>query len=223
MYRIKSYWISLHKMGKQFVGLLGLLLLMACSEEEAYVPKPHGFPHVVLPEQKYEPLGPAFRDYPYQFEVNQVTEVLKDTAGLHEPYWILINYPDWKAQITITYKPLFGDTMAFWYLNEDARKLTHKHQVKAYAIDEASDLRTKDGDEGIIFSLSGEVATQFQFYTTDSAHHFFRGALYFRTAHANDSLAPMINYISEDMTHLLETFHWRDEFELDPALKDEFN
>jgi hypothetical protein len=42
-----------------------------------------------------------------------------------------------------------------------------------------------------------------------------RGALYFRTATANDSLAPVIEYIKADMIHLLNTLEWEAEPEND--------
>jgi gliding motility-associated lipoprotein GldD len=59
--------------------------------------------------------------------------------------------------------------------------------------------------------LSGEVPSQFQFYITDSTRHFLRGALYFPTATKNDSLAPIINYIKQDMIHLLNTTRWKEQ------------
>ena len=77
---------------------------------------------------------------------------------------------------------------------EDARKLTGKHQIKATAIDERI-MQMPNGMRASVFELQGEVPSQFQFYTTDSTRHFLRGALYFKTATANDSLAPVIEYV----------------------------
>jgi gliding motility-associated lipoprotein GldD len=62
-----------------------------------------------------------------------------------------------------------------------------------------------------VAELSGEVPTQFQFYVTDSTHHFLRGALYFNTAVKNDSLAPIIEYIKSDMMHLINTLEFKQE------------
>ncbi|WP_332913198.1 hypothetical protein [Algoriphagus boritolerans] len=58
--------------------------------------------------------------------------------------------------------------------------------------------------------LSGEVPTQFQFFVTDSTDHFLRGALYFNTAMKNDSLAPVIEHIKIDMTHLMNSVKFVD-------------
>ena len=39
--------------------------------------------------------------------------------------------------------------------------------------------------------------------------HFFRGALYFRTATDNDSLAPVIEYVKTDMVRMLNTLKYK--------------
>jgi len=58
--------------------------------------------------------------------------------------------------------------------------------------------------------LEGEVPSQFQFHVSDSTQHFMRGALYFKTATQNDSLAPVIDYLKRDIIHLLSTLRWND-------------
>ena len=92
----------------------------------------------------------------------------------------------------------------------DAYKLTAKHQVKAYSIEETV-LQTPNNHTAVVAELAGEVPTPFQFFSTDSTDHFIRGALYFRTASQNDSLAPIIDYIKMDIVHMLNTLSWQDE------------
>jgi len=127
-----------------------------------------------------------------------------------EPYWIDLFYPDMVANVQITYKPVKGSQKLLEEYLNDAYKLTSKHQIKAYSIDE-SFLITPSGKRVVLAELSGEVPSQFQFYLTDSVHHFLRGALYFRTSQKNDSLAPAINYIKIDIIHMLNTLRWADE------------
>ncbi len=93
-----------------------------------------------------------------------------------------------------------------------AYKLTSKHQVKAYAIDEAV-IKTKTGKTAVIAELSGEVPSQYQFFTTDSINHFLRGALYFNTATQNDSLAPVIQFVQKDIIRLLNTLQWQEDIQ----------
>ena len=90
----------------------------------------------------------------------------------------------------------------------EAFELTKKHMVKAYSIEESL-IGMKNGQVASVAELEGEVPTQFQFYTSDTSNHFFRGALYFNTALKNDSLAPIIEFIKKDMVHMLNTFEWK--------------
>ncbi|MCB2409495.1 gliding motility lipoprotein GldD [Hymenobacter lucidus] len=181
------------------------ILLPACSSPADYTPKPKGYNRIDLPAASYQLLAPG---RPYSFEYSRQAKVLRDSSYLAQPNWINIYYPRLKANVQITYVPLRQDPKLLNKLLEDARKLTAKHQIKASAIDE-SVIKTPGGMRVAIFELSGEVPSQFQFYTTDSTHHFFRGALYFRTATANDSLAPVIDYVKKDVVHMLNTLKFR--------------
>ncbi len=180
------------------------LMIAACSQE--YTPKPVGYFRFDLKEPAYK--KSELKGYPYSFEHSVYAQVKADNHYLSEPYWIDIRYPGLKATVECTYKSLNGNKAEFNKLIEDVRKLVSKHQIKASGIDEGI-IKTNSGRFAYLFELSGEVPTQFQFYYTDSTHHFFRGALYFNTATRNDSLAPVIRYISRDMVHLLKTFEWK--------------
>ena len=190
-----------------------LLLLAALStlfcwklKQAPYVPKPPGYPRIVLPTQAYTPLQGAF---PYTFEVSQHAIVTKSTSPSAEQYWINIRYPAFEAEIQLTYKPVKNNPKLLREYCEDAYKLTAKHQVKASAIQESS-VTTRQGHPAILADLSGQVPSQVQFYTTDRAQHFLRGALYFNTATQNDYLAPVIAFIRADIIHLIQTLEWQD-------------
>ena len=181
--------------------------LPACTAD--FVPKPKGYPQVALPAPAYKPLALAM---PYTFRQSTHAIAAPDSDGHTEPGWIDLYYPAFDATVEFTYKPLQGghgpDGKTLNSFIEDARRLANKHQVKASAIDEQQ-RRTLAGNRAILFRLSGQVPTQVQFYVTDSARHFLRGALYFKTATKNDSLAPMIDFIARDMDTLLATLQWR--------------
>jgi gliding motility-associated lipoprotein GldD len=186
--------------------LVGCLsgILVACGGD--YTPKPKGFNRINLPEQEYKQLPD---EYPYTFEMSQSAKIRPDTTLIAEPNWINVLYPKLGANIQLTYKPLNNDPKKLNDLIEDARKLTGKHQIKAYGIEEA-EIKTPQGDVASVFELTGEIPSQFQFYVTDSTKHFLRGALYFRTATQNDSLAPVIEFVKKDIIHLLNTLKWQE-------------
>ena len=201
--------LPITRIPKQALNRVFLLFLLpfcfACDQE--FTPKPKGYNRIDLLPPKYRPLT---EKHPYFFEYSAYAKVLRDSSRLSEPDWINVYYPRHKANVQLTYKPLKGNEKAFYSLVEDARKLTSKHEIKAYAIDESL-IKTPNGKSAFVFELSGEVPSQFQFYVSDTTNHFLRGALYFRTATANDSLAPVIEYIKKDIIHMLNTLEWTDE------------
>lgn len=185
---------------------LPLILLGLSSCESNWLPKPTGYNKIDLPRHSYQPLG---GDYPYQLDFSTASQVEPDSFNLAEKAWINLNYRDFGAKVHLTYKKIGKNDNDFQTLSNDAFKLTAKHQIKAYGIEEGI-LLTPNGYTAVVAELSGEVPTQFQFFVTDSTDHFLRGALYFNTAMKNDSLAPIIEYIKIDMTHLMNTVKFID-------------
>ncbi|MEM1137271.1 MAG: gliding motility lipoprotein GldD [Bacteroidota bacterium] len=183
-----------------------LMLLLACSGEEAYLPKPKGFHRIELPPHNYVVLDTPM---PYTFQHSKYAKVLPDESFMTEPYWIEILYPEFDAKLTISYKKVNNNLDSLVELSNDSHKLTTKHHVKATSIDDYITVTPK-GITAVLFELEGDVPSQFQFYATDSVENFFRAALYFPTATKNDSLKPIIEYVKVDMVHMLNTLEWTD-------------
>jgi gliding motility-associated lipoprotein GldD len=181
------------------------ILVLSCGQNP-YLPKPKGYNRIDLPAHEYTALADSF---PYQFEYSKHAKILKDSSWITERYWIDIFYPAMDANIQLTYKPIKNKAELMQEYFSDSYKLTSQHNVKAYAIDEKV-LELPNGDFASFTELEGEVPTQLQFHVSDSTAHFLRGALYFKTATKNDSLAPVIRYLKEDALHLLETLEWND-------------
>ena len=178
------------------------LVLTACDRD--YLPKPIGYNRLDLPAPSYQSLPDTL---PYTFEYSIHARLLRDTSVIQERYWIEIYYPALQSNIHITYKPVQGKAKLLKEYMNDAYTLTAKHQIKAYAINEAI-TTTPSGKTAVIAELEGEVPSQFQFTITDSTQHFLRGALYFNTRVQNDSLAPAIEYMKRDMMHIVNTLEW---------------
>ena len=183
-------------------AFLSLCLLTSCQQD--YSPKPLGYNRLNLPSPEYKSLADTL---PYKFEYSIHAKLLDDTSAISERYWIEIYYPQIKANIHITYKLIRNDQMLKEYL-DDSYTLTSKHQIKAYAINEVI-TQTPSGKTAVIAELEGEVPSQFQFTVTDSTKNFMRGALYFNTKVANDSLLPAIEYMKKDIMHMINTLEWK--------------
>jgi len=190
--------------------LVFLIFLLSCTHEKEQnkfsdAPRPKGFNRIELPNASYVSLE---KGHPFTFEVSSFAKVLKDTVSWAEPHWLYVYYPRWDAFIQLTYKPLNNNPKKLASLIQDAYTLASKHQGKASGIQDYV-MTTKSGRKAGLIELEGEVATSFQFYTTDSTKHFLRGAVYVKTATANDSLAPIIKFIKQDAIHLIQTLEWK--------------
>lgn len=108
----------------------------------------------------------------------------------------------------MSYLNLTKDTNLGAYL-EECRKFVVEHEVKASAINERTVENSKDRIYGMIFDIEGNAASNMQFYLTDSTRNFVRGALYFYAVPNKDSLEPVLNFVKEDINHLIETFRWK--------------
>ncbi|MFC5626456.1 gliding motility lipoprotein GldD [Algoriphagus winogradskyi] len=190
---------------RKYLGLV-LILVGTVACEQTYLPKPPGYNRIDLPDHSFERLTTG---YPYQIDYSIYSKVEADTFNLAEEDWVNLNYEEFGAKVHLTYKRIDGDKVNFKKLSNDAFRLTAQHQVKAYGIEEAV-LLTPEGYTGVVAELTGEVPTQFQFFVTDSTQNFLRGALYFNTAMKNDSLAPVIEFIKEDMAHLMNSVKFVD-------------
>lgn len=189
----------------KLAALLAVLVLFSsCSEE--YLPKPKGYNRIDVPAHKYQALT---EKHPYTFSYSQNAKILRDSSTIAEPHWIDIYYPQFQSNIQLTYKPVKGKSKGLQEHIDDSHKLAYKHNIKAYSIDQI-DIKTPKGYSATVFELTGEVPSQFQFYITDSTRHFLRGAVYFKTATRNDSLAPLIEYMKYDVMELLNTLEWKD-------------
>ena len=182
--------------------LLILIFLVSCGG--SYTPKPKGFNRIDLPDHSYVDLPDSL---PYQFKVSEAATIEKHRSPMAERYWIDVKYYDYGAEIQLTYKSLGNDPKLLNDLVNDAYKLTSKHQIKAYSIEQVN-INLAEKGMATVFDLAGDVPSQVQFFATDSTDNFLRGALYFKTSTKNDSLEPVIEFVREDILKMLETLEW---------------
>ena len=186
--------------------IVGLLLGLACNSP--FVPKVKGYAAVQFPKKAYQLFNES--NYPYSFEYpvyaqidNKVNYFGESKTGAA---WINIKFPETGATIYVSYKKI--EAHQFDTLVKDAYTFANNHNSKASFIED-SIFTTENGVHGVFFHIGGNVATSYQFFLTDSVHHFFRGALYFDTTPNEDSLAPANAFLFKDLAHLVNTFRWK--------------
>lgn len=177
-------------------------MIISCGRQPK-TPKPFGYFRITLPEKEYQNFT---SECYYTFEHPIYSEVKADTDANTEPCWVNINFPTMNATIHCSYKDDANDLNGYM---EDSRSLVYKHTIKADAIDETIVSDSARNVHGIIYDIKGNAASSVQFVLTDSSSQFLRGALYFNVPPNKDSLAPVLTFIREDISHMIETFTWK--------------
>ena len=189
------------------VGILlifALVFIVSCNHSN-YYPKPRGFFRIDFPEKNYRIFDSIF---PYKFEYPVYAQINFDKYTRQHQYWMNLDYPGYNGRIHISYKSLENHDL--YQLTEDTHKMAFKHAPKAIGIKESLFINSKASVYGLAYKIEGsDAASPFQFYVTDSTHHFLRGALYFNVTPNNDSLQPVIDFILNDIDRMLNTFEWK--------------
>ncbi|MFH0755672.1 MAG: gliding motility lipoprotein GldD [Bacteroidota bacterium] len=177
------------------------VLLLSC--QSSYTPKPSGYVRIDYPEKIYRVYDSLEH---YRFEIPVYTRVEQDLSRGAEPGWVNLVDPGLNGTIHLSYKPV-SDNLGDYIT--DCRTLAYKHTVKADGISETPFTDRENHRFGMVYDLTGDVASAVQFFITDSTTHFLRGSLYFNCAPNQDSLKPVIDFIRKDIIHLIETTEWK--------------
>ena len=179
-------------------------LVAACDRQKNYLPKPRGYFRIDLPEKSYTTVDTLEK---YRFECPQYALITPDPYSPDEKNWVNIEMPQFKGSIHLTHKPVNGNLGEYL---EDVHTMVTKHLQKANGVRDSLISNDEHKVYGLFIEMDGKgVATPMQFYLTDSTKNFVRGALYFNFKPDNDSMQPVINFIRQDIDHLINTFEWK--------------
>lgn len=182
-----------------------IALLAGCKDNPQ--PKPYAYFRIDLPPYSYhqvDSLGP------YTTEISDIATPMHSDARWSTPEdtWINVYYPTLDATIHLSHHHI-TKSWELDSLTEDSHTLAYKHTIRADAIRESYYEDTINRVYCVFYELTGNAASPTQFYVTDSAQNFLRGAVYFNTLPNYDSVAPCAIYIENDLVHLIETLKWK--------------
>jgi len=177
------------------------VFFISCSPD--YSPKPSGHFHIELAEHNYK----SMVNYPeFEFNIPIQVEVM-EIPGIDKGRWFNLVYPQLKVQIYCSY---FSNTKTTLEQElEESRKFVSEHILKAESIQEQVFENPEEKVYGLVYKLRGGLVSPVQFILTDSISSFFRGALYFNDVPNQDSIAPVLEYINEDIQVIIESFRWK--------------
>lgn len=175
------------------------LVFFSCSE---YTPKPKGY----LRLEKIECGAIKYQDPRFSFLYPDITRIDYVEGASKDEKWFNIVYPHYNATIFCTYIPITGETLR--NALEDSYQLAYNHASKAEGIKQVAFANPLHNTSGILYEITGSVATPIQFFVTDSVSNFFRGSLYYNDKVDKDSIAPVTQFIREDIIQLMESLEW---------------
>ena len=183
--------------------IVSFFTLAACGSGD-YSPKPQAYLRIDTPKTTYS----LYDSLPFAFEKNDAAGLTLKKNSPHE-VWVDLQYPQWDGVVFLTYKQLHSSKDLRGQTDTSSRLLEQHYQF-ASGIDEQVFESDDHTVHAVKWHLKGKnVASTYQFYATDSLHHFLRGAVYINHTPNNDSLAPVLEYMHRDVDHLIETLRWR--------------
>ncbi len=179
------------------IVLTVIVLLVSCKDE--VLPKPKAMLRLDFPKAEYIDF---ISDCNYRLELNAIANVKhKSDCSM------VIDYPNIKGSVYITYKEVGDDLNT---LLRDTQKLSYEHAVKADNIVEQPFVNPEKKAYGMFYEVTGNAASQAQFYVTDSINHFVTGSLYFYAKPNYDSIYPAADYLQKDIRRIMESMEWKD-------------
>ncbi|MBB2146052.1 gliding motility lipoprotein GldD [Pedobacter sp. LMG 31464] len=192
---------------KKNILLLFVLLsvIAACTSESPNTPKPKGYFRINFPKKQYRTFN---SDCPFTFEYPVYAQITVDSDKNAQPCWNNMNFPQFNGKLHLTYHGVFSEKN-YNEMTESARTLAMKHTIKANSIDQKLINYPDRKVYGIYYAIEGNTASSVQFFLTDRAKHYFRGALYFNERPQYDSIQPVVKFLKKDIDRMIETFKWK--------------
>ena len=177
--------------------VLGILLLVGCKEK-AMLPKPSAELRLEYPEANFT----RMETDQFEFQFNEMARLKEKNS-----HSLTLDYPGMKGTIFLNYRKVGGNLEK---LLRDAQKFSYEHAAKADGIQEQPFVNPDNKVYGMLFNVTGDAASQAQFYLTDSTDHFVSGSLYFYTKPNFDSIYPAAVYMQNDIRIIMETLRWKE-------------
>ena len=196
-------------MSVKYFLIFFICALAACSNQREVAPRPHQFPKVLFPTKSYVQF--QLQDCPFSFKMPNYSSVSKKQYLFENipagKCWFDLELSEFDATIHFSYYSVNSNNR-FDELVNDAFTMASKHNIRA-SFREEKTIENLYGSSGVIFDIKGPVATPYQFFISDTTSHFLRGSLYFNQGTRSDSLAPIIDFLYEDIEIILSSLSWQ--------------
>jgi gliding motility-associated lipoprotein GldD len=186
------------------LSLVVIFLATSACNDTNPVPKPSTFLRTEFPEHAYRPyLSPQnFRFSLADLYMPKTFEQAKSNYSVQEIDLGPLNGTLFLYYLRLPSKDSLSEIINF------ANDKVDEHKIMADKIDFEQIIEPQKRVFGTFFELKGNVATNFQFYLTDSSQHFLRGEVLLNCRPNYDSLRPTLQYLKTDLQTLIKSFKW---------------
>ena len=193
------------KTQNSLIKLFFVCIIFSSCNDPAPVPKPPTYLKIHFPDHSYSFVK---GDCPYEFKLASLynyktIENSKLNSCIQE-----IDLGPLKGSLYLYYISLPSKDSLAEIINF-ANDKVDEHKIIADKIDFVQIIDAKNRVFGTFFELKGNVATNFQFYLTDSSQNFVRGEVLLNCRPNYDSLRPSLDYLKVDLLEMVHNFKWR--------------
>ena len=193
------------KTQNSLIKLFFICIIFSSCNDPAPVPKPPTYLNINFPDHTYSYVK---GDCPYEFKLSSLynyktIENSKLNSCIQE-----IDLGPLKGSLYLYYIALPSKDSLAEIINF-ANDKVDEHKIIADKIEFVQIIDAKNRVFGTFFELKGNVATNFQFYLTDSSQNFVRGEVLLNCRPNYDSLRPSLDYLKVDLLEMVHNFKWR--------------
>ena len=193
------------KTQNSLIKLFFVCIIFSSCNDPAPVPKPPTYLNINFPDHTYSYVK---GDCPYEFKLSSLynyktIENSKLNSCIQE-----IDLGPLKGSLYLYYIALPSKDSLAEIINF-ANDKVDEHKIIADKIEFVQIIDSKNSVFGTFFELKGNVATNFQFYLTDSSQNFVRGEVLLNCRPNYDSLRPSLDYLKVDLLEMVHNFKWR--------------
>lgn len=184
-----------------------LMAILSCGDR-TYYPRPRAYPKVVYPERAYQDFQSPSCPFTFAFPTYAGIEFDQQSLNGRPEYtcWFDVVYKPFDARLHCSYYPI-SEKNTLSSLMEDAFVMADKINQRSNYMDEMV-VRNPHGASGLLMEFTGRAASPMQFFLTDSTTHFLKASLYFNAKVNPDSIAPISDFVKEDVAHLINSLQW---------------
>ncbi len=198
-------------MGKSARAVIRMLLLFffileSCNEKKP-VPKPYCYLRTDFPQHSYNKFIARNPMFKYEIDLSNLYSLRQNLGDSRYGFQEFDLGP--LNGTMLIYLKKFNTKDSLSILINTANDLVDEHKIKADRIDFNQIIAPEKKVFGTFFTLKGNVATNYQFYLTDSTSRFIRGEILLNCRPNYDSLRPTLDYLKIDLDRMMQSFQWK--------------